>query len=334
MKLMILSQTTSNTDNELIKTLSNSLESLKSGQLNEALSDFLILKGKGILKEKGGMELGEIVESGIRCCKYWIDKFEEINKNGEETDYEKGIALINELQIFEKNNINENENKKVINSVISSVLLKIIGLLKDDLGLGINNDSVSSLYLIALSYKKIGDYKNAIKYLEEVVSKNKNDANGIALLADCYDLISETDKAKVLFREAFFINPQIIDLKKLESTLILNLLSNLKAYGFDDNDLVSFIPVYGRVLGFFNVYRELFPVELKKIENEIFLLENSIKETTENNQKKAKLINCYLWLYDYYTIKESGKDMLLFENKIKNMSVEIYEYLKKQKLGE
>ncbi len=322
---MILSQTSSNNDNEFIKILSNSLEMLKGGRLNEALDGFLSLKGNL------SHQADEVVNSGIKCCKYWINKFDQINKN-EGTDYEKGITLIDELQTFEKNHLNE--NKKVMNSVISSVLLKVIGLLKEDLGLGLNSDSVKSVYLIALSYKKIGDYKNAIKYLEEVVSKDKNDANAIALLADCYSLISEADKAKVLFREAFFIDPSIIDLTKLESNLILSLLSNMKVYDFKYEDLVFFIPVYGRVLGFFNVYRELFPVELKKIENEIFVLESAMKDTVDNNQKRARLLNCYLWLYDYYTIKKSEESILLIENKIRNISVEIYEYLKKQKLGE
>ena len=53
-------------------------------------------------------------------------------------------------------------------------------------------------------------------------------ASILAEMADCYALCGEEKTSKVLFREAFFINPETIDLDFLESELIECLVKKTK----------------------------------------------------------------------------------------------------------
>ena len=54
----------------------------------------------------------------------------------------------------------------------------------------------------------------------------------------------------------------------------------------------------------------------------------------KDNFIQAKLLNLYLWLYDYYNIKNTNKDKILeIENNIKNLSQNIYELLIKNDRG-
>ena len=66
--------------------------------------------------------------------------------------------------------------------------------------------------------KATGDYVGALRSLEAAARERKEDAEVLAQLADAYALQGDERKSKALFREAFFIAPQRIDVELLEST--------------------------------------------------------------------------------------------------------------------
>jgi hypothetical protein len=148
------------------------------------------------------------------------------------------------------------------------------------------------------------------------------------MLADCYALIDEQKKAKVLFREAFFMDPFSIDINLLESEIIQSLINIIEERKINKNELNFWIPVYGRVFGFFNIYRELLPVELGKLRQEIFNLKKDFQEK-KDGMIKAKLLNCLLLLFDDVNFRDTNKNKLAdIELEIKEISEEIFGLLK------
>ena len=147
--------TKDNNDSEMIKSINRSLELLKEGYLSEALTLFT-----ENLKIKWNDSLSE---SGIKCCKYWIQRLSKIDLQND--DYEKGKLLFSEWEKFESFTITiKNFNKKVINNAMYLIYTKALNAFKKDL---LDNKIVDleTSYMIGLAYKKIGDYNNAVFYL-------------------------------------------------------------------------------------------------------------------------------------------------------------------------
>ena len=150
-------------------------------------------------------------------------------------------------------------------------------------------------------------------------------------MADCYALCGEERTAKVLFREAFFIDPQKVDLSLLDSELICYLIKQTEQLGYSGAVLQEWIPVYGVLYGVFSVKRELRAIEIGKLKQNIYALENNLKE--QGNDRALivpRLINHYFWLIDHYVMTNEARshiqEVLL---KIRFLDQNIYdEYLK------
>lgn len=149
--------------------------------------------------------------------------------------------------------------------------------------------------------KGLGDLEASIACLEDSLKERKEDAWALAELGDAYALVDQTRTAKILFREAFFIQAQAVELESLESALIVRLIERVESLGYSGADLAEWIPVYGALYGVFNVKRELRPIEVGKLKQGIYQLENEVRETQEGRSRMvARLIHRYFWLMDYY----------------------------------
>jgi tetratricopeptide (TPR) repeat protein len=150
-------------------------------------------------------------------------------------------------------------------------------------------------------YKGVGNYEQALKYLEEAAKVKRDDAEALAELADAYSLVNEPRASKALFREAFFVNAQKVDLRALDSELIRRLSDRVRELGYDGPALAEWIPVYGVLLGVLTVKRELRAIELGKLKQSIFTLENEIRDRpAEAALTVPRLINRYFWLIDHF----------------------------------
>ena len=188
-----------------------------------------------------------------------------------------------------------------------------------------------NLRKIGICYKKLGNFEEARVYLSEANNISPNVAAVLAELADCYSLCGEDKFGKVLFREAFFLNPESIDLDFLDSQLIKCLIDITKQKGYSGRVLNLWIPVFGVLHGVFNIRRQLNSQEVIKLKKEIYALENENKDPSCNEQLLIpQLLNKYFWLIDYYvqTHENATKinDILL---KIRLLDNSVYEnYIK------
>lgn len=168
--------------------------------------------------------------------------------------------------------------------------------------------------------KGLGDYEAAIRYLEGAAKIKRDDPAILAELADVYALVDEQRPSKALFREAFFINPQRVDIDLLESSAFLRLAEKVADYGKDGIETAEWIPVLGELLGVFSVKRELKPVEAGKLRQSIYEQET---ELAADGSRRAilvpRLINRYFWLVDHYMNRKEDKskiDELLLKIKL------------------
>jgi len=174
-------------------------------------------------------------------------------------------------------------------------------------------------------FKGSGDFDAALKALEPATRARKDDAEVLAELADTYALSGDARSSKALFREAFYVAPQRIDLDFLESEMARRLIDRVASLGYSGMELAEWIPVYGNLLGVFSVKRELKAVEAGKLRQSIYQLENELKENQESRATLVpRLINRYFWLIDHCMTAREDKakiDEILLKIRLLDVSV-------------
>ncbi len=160
-------------------------------------------------------------------------------------------------------------------------------------------------------HKGAGDYDSALRLLETAARDRREDAETLAELADTYALSGEQRASKALFREAFYVGAQRIDIELLESEMIRRLAARVAELGYTGAELAEWIPVYGSVLGVFTVKRELKAVEVGKLKQSIYQLENEAKEGGDERALLVpRLINRYFWLIDHYLASKEDRSRI------------------------
>ncbi len=156
-----------------------------------------------------------------------------------------------------------------------------------------------------LCYKKLGSYEIALQLLMKANSNLPGMSCIMAEMADCYALCGETRYAKLLFKEAFFLDPQKIDLSYLDSPLIVELEEKVMEKGFSGQMLLEWMAVWGVLYKTFNVKRKLRSQEVFQLQQDIFAKESELKEPANNRDLIVpRLINLYFWLIDYYLLSK------------------------------
>ena len=267
----------------------------------------------------------EEIKHALKCVHWWLEHTRRIDEI--KNPYEKGEFLISRLKQYyvflgQLNAVYEQCQYAVRYFVYSKALFFFEGLLNNPS----NRHDPGLLLLVGRCCKGLGNYDEALRYLEQAVSIKREDGGVLAEVADINALLSQTKTAKTLFREAFFIDPQKIDLRFMESALILNLRDTVSGLGFKDEELSEWIPVYGCLQGVFSVKRELKQVEAGRLKQTIFSLEAEYEANPARRfLLKPRLLNQYFWLIDYY--ETSREDSSLIEEtllKIKVKDPDIY----------
>ncbi|MCL2601684.1 MAG: hypothetical protein FWD91_02600, partial [Treponema sp.] len=182
------------------------------------------------------------------------------------------------------------------------------------------------LFQIGRCCKGAGNWGEALKYLELAGQLRREDSAILSELADVNALLGDDRAAKALFREAFFLEPQDVNLAGLESEVILQLANGVRKLGHSGGELAEWIPVWGCIWGIFSVKRELKPVELGRLKQSIFALENEYRSKSASQPLvKPRLLNRYFWLIDHYDHSKdvSGLDETVL--KIQVIDPAIYE---------
>ncbi len=270
--------------------LNQAREMLKKGDFENAkklLTDAL----------SGDLENQEIISS-IRCTTYWCDKLDSIMAL--QAPFERGETLIETWKSF-TDYIGDSASDKTMYAIKCGIFLMALDNYRRLFHESNKAQKAEILRKTGLCHKKLGDYETALKFLNDANVQMPESAPVLAEMADCYALCGEERIAKVLFREAFYIDAQKIDMEFLESELITRLIKQVSESGYSGAVLKEWIPVYGVLYGVFNVKRELRALEVGKLKQNIFSLENNLKEaSSEPELLVPKLINNYFRLIDYY----------------------------------
>ncbi|MDR1238896.1 MAG: hypothetical protein LBK27_02165 [Treponema sp.] len=239
------------------------------------------------------------VKYGLKCLHWWMEHTKRIDDLQDR--YDKGGYILSQWKLYYSfldlfAEVYEPCQYAVRQFVFSAALECFRDLLGDG-----NQHDPELLFQVGRCYKGLGDYEKALNYLEQAARFKREDSEAIAELADVNALLAENRAAKALFREAFFLDAQKIDLRSLESELILRLRERVRDLGYSGPELAEWMPVYGCLFGIFSVRRELKQSELGRLRQSIFSLENEIRGGSDQSALlKPRLINRYFWLIDHF----------------------------------
>jgi tetratricopeptide (TPR) repeat protein len=268
------------------------------------------------------------VKYGLKCLTWWLEHIKRTEDFREA--YDKGTFILSLWKPYysfvDRFDGHFDSCQYAIRRYAFSAALKYFS---DVLGDGANEHDPDLLLLVGRCYKGVGNYGESLKYLEQAVRFKREDAETLAELADLNALLAESRAAKALFREAFFADPQKIDLRSMESELIIRLRDRVGEMGYTGSELAEWIPVYGCLFGVFSVKRELKQAEISRLKQSIFALENEIGHsgTDQSHLLKPRLINRYFWLIDHY--ENTRDDPGVVEDtmrKLKIIDKSIYEW--------
>jgi tetratricopeptide (TPR) repeat protein len=262
----------------------------------------------------------------LKCVNWWSERSKRLDSFRDH--YERGEFLLSNWKAFFAflDRIGRAFDRCIYAVrlyVFSTALSCFQGMLAD----GVDHQDAELLFKVGRCYKGIGNYERALKYLEEAARVRRDDAEALSELADAYALVNEPRAAKAMFREAYFANPQKIDVRMLDSEMIRLLYARVGEMGHKSPELEEWIPVYGVLFGIFTVKRELRAIELGKLKQSIFSLENEVRERPEEAPLLIpRLINRYFWLIDHYV--NAGEEKQRIDEtllKIKVLDPTVYE---------
>jgi hypothetical protein len=264
------------------------------------------------------------VETGIVCSKYWktrLDNIKEMSPGLSRADF-----ILEQWAAFKSFLKSENRRKKEYdNDVITYSGHSLISLAIEDLISAYKKrdyPDTELLLSIGESFIELPDYKKAIETLEYARVYRKKDPCLLALLADSYFLYGEIRRAKVLFREAFFLNPEAVPLSKIKSPLIHDIICAIKENGIEH--IAPWVSVYALISGKFDVQKELSEEEASDLIGEVRRLEHEYY-ATKNLNFKPYLISKYLYLIEYLEHQVGSKsDADKLKTKVKVIDQSIY----------
>ncbi|MGN0730163.1 hypothetical protein [Treponema sp.] len=261
----------------------------------------------------------------IKCCSFWIDTLNSISGL---SSFEQGETLLNQWKQFVYITRREKEkNEKTVYSFrkgIFSLALECYSKAADEKDSRLKSEILRKT---GLCYKKLGSYEIALKLLKDANCTLPGQAAVVAEVADCYALCGETKNAKMLFREAFYIDAKKIDFSFLDSPMIKALIAKVEELGYTGEILQEWVAVYGVILDVFTVKRILRAQEVIHLRQEIFARESEMKDPGSNKDAiKPRLLNLYFWLIDYYlSSKEKSSKLSEIMLKMKILDPKIHD---------
>ena len=240
----------------------------------------------------------------LKCLNWWLERLKRLDEFHD--PYERGLFILSQwkpyygfLDRIGESTLPGKETRDscqyaIRRFVFSRALEYFLILVKD----GVNVQDPDLLLQIGRCCKGAGDWEEALTYLEHAWRFRKEDSAIFSELADVNDLLGKTIAAKALFSEAFFLDPQRIELQGLESEMIIQLQDKVRSLGYSGLELAEWIPVWGCIWGILSTKRELKPVELGRLKQSILSLENEYRSNKCGPEIKPRLLNRYFWLID------------------------------------
>ena len=257
-----------------------------------------------------------VVLYALKCLNWWLERVKRLDEFHD--PYERGLFILSQWKgyygFLDRISDTSLPGKEACDScqyairrfVFTLALEYFLVLIRD----GVNVHDPDLLLQIGRCCKGAGDWEGSLRYLEQASRIRREDSAIFSELADVKALLGEDRAAKAFFREAFFLDPQGIDLQSLESEMILQLLERVKNLGFSGVELAEWIPIWGCIWGIFSIKRELKPVELSRLKQSILSLENEYRSNRGGPEIKPRLLNRYFWLVDHCEHNRDGTGLM------------------------
>jgi tetratricopeptide (TPR) repeat protein len=264
-----------------------------------------------ILREalKADFDHPEVIYA-LKCVTWWLERLKRLDDFG--SPYEKGGFILSQWKPFYAfaAAIGGRDGAKdschyAVRCFVFSLALASFEEMSEE-----SRQDPEILLQMGRCCKGVGNFENAAAYLEQAARSRREDPFALSELADVNALLGDSRAAKVLFREAFYLDAQGVDLESMESEMILRLKEKVVELGYSGSELAEWIPVYGCLWGVFSVKRELKPVELGRLKQSILSLENEIRGGADIGRLKPRLLNRYFRLIDFYENVRDNSDVV------------------------
>lgn len=167
------------------------------------------------------------------------------------------------------------------------------------------------LVMLGEVFLSLGMVDRAIETLEYALSlgKSEDDVSLYVLLGNAYGEAGQEEMASVMYNDALYINPPMVEVEKITYPPLQKLAELIASHGVKRELVGEWLPVYAFVHGTLKHKRELSSRAHYELRQRITMLEQTIKY-----DKKAidvlvpRLINSYLWMLDYYLYQAKAKN--------------------------
>jgi len=248
----------------------------------------------------------------LKCLNWWLEKLKRLDDFHD--PYEQGEYILSQWKSYYtflermggdafssgQAGLSRETTDSCQYAVKRFVYFRALECFVSILGDGTNQQDPALLLQTGRCCKGAGNWDEALKYLELAGHFKREDSAILSELADVNALLGDARAAKVLFKEAFFLDAQEINFSGLESEMILQLLEEVRELGHCGPELAEWVPVWGCIWGIFPFKRELKPVELGRLKQSILALENEFRSKSGSAPLvKPRLLNRYFWLIDH-----------------------------------
>ena len=265
------------------------------------------------------------VASALKCATFWQDR--EARLAAITDPYERAEFLEQQWERFQPfAGRMEEVSERTLTDIRRYVMAERLRGYRSLREAHPEREDADLLLRMARSCTGIGDHAGAIEHLQHACRKQPQSAGLLAELADCYAAINEERNARVLFREAFFIDAEAIDLDRLRSPAIRRLIDAMRQAGRPAGQIAWWLPVYATLHGVFTVKRVLKPLELRSLKRMIYSMEREVAGGGAPPLTTPRLLNHYFWLIDHYVVSHEPQpridDVLA---KIRDLDHRIYD---------
>jgi tetratricopeptide (TPR) repeat protein len=298
--------------------LESTVEAFRSGDFGKA--EALAESGLALDFEHAG------IQTALKCAVFWKDRL--ARAASWPAPEERGDVLLKEWQGFVtrfRSHLDE-PFEAGIEAIRSAVFDRAAEWYLEQVPLEEESRQTDLRLKAARAWKSCGSYDQAMSALDAVLQARPDDAAALAEMADCFEAVGETQKSRLFFREAFYLNAQAVQLETLTCPVLGEIVSELSAQGHSGAELKEWLPVHAVIRGFFTVKRDLKALELGQLKQGINALKAELHEAGAGPLVLPRLLNRYFWLIDhYFSVKEDRskvEDVLL---NIKLLDQRIYE---------
>jgi tetratricopeptide (TPR) repeat protein len=150
--------------------------------------------------------------------------------------------------------------------------------------------------------------KDAFFFLSSLIRYYPSEPEPWALLGKIYALLGEEKKSVLFYREAFFINPSILNLIDIRCGLLNSLLLHTNnqlgemTSQIEKKIFLQWVAIYGVIENFFSQKKRLSLEEKNILQKRIVVYENKHAKASSQEKEESflNLLRMYLFNYDYH----------------------------------